>query len=100
MKLDGAVCENGNMLVVQAYSLPAWLKAKIEDEARMNERTASAELRVRLSASFGLRTDGMPIEVGGDGCGLKAAAPIGGAGCGLKPAAPIGGANGGPGDEA
>ena len=60
------MCENGNMLVVQAYSLPAWLKAKIDDEARRNERAASAELRVRLAASFGLRTDGMPLsEQGG-----------------------------------
>lgn len=68
--------ENGNALIVQAYSLPAWLKAKIEDEARRNERAASAELRVRLAASFGLRTDGTPLaehssanKAGGDAHG-------------------------------
>lgn len=89
MKLDGAVCENGNMLVVQAYSLPAWLKAKIGDEARLNERTASAELRVRLAASFGLRPDGTPMA-GGDAHG-----PEDGAAPRLDDEA-----NGGPGDEA
>lgn len=83
------MCENGNALVVQAYSLPGWLKAKIEDEARMNERAASAELRVRLAASFGLRTDGTPLA-GGDAHG-----PDDGAAPRLDD-----GANGGPGDEA
>jgi len=89
--------ENDNTLVVQAYSLPAWLKVKIEDEARMNERTASAELRVRLAASFGLRTDGMPlaehssaIKAGGDARG-----PEDGAAPRLDDEA-----TGGPGDEA
>lgn len=51
----------GSNLVVQAYSLPEWLKVRLEDEARNNERAASAELRVRLAASFGLRTDGTPL---------------------------------------
>ena len=81
--------KNDNTLIVQAYSLPSWLKAKIEDEARMNERAASAELRVRLAASVGLRTDGTPLA-GGDAHG-----PDDGAAPRLDD-----GANGGPGDEA
>lgn len=74
--------ENGSALVVQAYSLPGWLKAKIEEEARRNERAASAELRVRLAASFGMRTDGTPLAE------RSSAIKAGGE------------ANGGPGDEA
>ena len=81
--------KNDNTLIVQADSRPSWLKAKSEDEARMSERAASAELRVRLAASFGLRTDGTPLA-GGDAHG-----PDDGAAPRLDA-----GANGGPGDEA
>lgn len=70
----------GSNLVVQAYSLSEWLKVRLEDEARNNERAASAELRVRLAASFGLRTDGTPLaehssanKAGGDEHGTDVA---------------------------
>lgn len=58
--------EKDNTLVVRAYSMPAWLVSKLDDEAVRNERTASAEVRVRLATSFGLKTDGSSIaETGG-----------------------------------
>ena len=100
------MCEDGNMLVVQAYSLPAWLKAKVEDEARRNERAASAELRVRLAASFGLRTDGTQLaehssasKAGGDarGTDMRLGMPFAEHSSVIKAG---GDANGGPGDEA
>lgn len=94
------MCENGNALVVQAYSLPVWLKVKIEDEARRNERAASAELRVRLASSFGRRTDGMPLfehssdsKAGGEARGTDVAEHSSAIKAGVE-------ANGGPGDEA
>ena len=58
--------ENDNTLVVRAYSMPAWIVKKVDETAEQNERTASAEVRVRLATSFGLKTDGSPIaETGG-----------------------------------
>lgn len=56
--------EKDNTLIVRAYSMPTWLVIMLDDEAVRNERTASAEVRVRLAASFGLKTDGSPILAG------------------------------------
>ena len=53
--------ENDNTLIVRAYSMPVWLVTMLDDEAVRNERTASAEVRVRLATSFGRKTDGSPI---------------------------------------
>ena len=90
--------ENANTLIVRAYSMPAWLVVMLDDEAKRNERAASAEVRVRLAASFGLRTDGTAILAG-----PSPAIMAGGEAHGPDDwAAPRldDGANGGPGDEA
>lgn len=49
--------------VLRSYSMPAWLAGELQRSARMNERSESAEMRVRLARSFGRNVDGSPMTI-------------------------------------
>ena len=53
--------ENDNTLTVRAYSMPAWLVLKLDDEAVRNERTASGEGGGGLGPGVGRKTGGAPL---------------------------------------
>lgn len=55
------MAEADDKQVLRSYSMPAWLAGELQRSARMNDRSESAEMRVRLAGSFGRRADGSVI---------------------------------------
>lgn len=53
----------GSKLIVKSYAMPDWLVGEIARAAKVNDRSDSAEIRVRLAGSFGRRADGSAITV-------------------------------------
>ena len=52
-----------NGIIQKSYTLTVWLDQALSAAAAANERSDSAELRVRLAASFGKNPDGTPKAV-------------------------------------
>lgn len=52
----------GSKLIVKSYAMPDWLVGEIARSAKVNDRSDSAEIRMRLAGSFGRRVDGSVIE--------------------------------------
>lgn len=51
---------DSNAIVAKSYTITNWIDAALATAAKANERSESAELRVRLAASFGKNPDGTP----------------------------------------
>ena len=51
---------DSNAIVAKSYTITNWIDAALATAAKANERSESAELRVRLAARFGKNPDGTP----------------------------------------
>ncbi len=56
------MAEADDKQVLRSYSMPAWLAGELQRSARMNDRSESAEMRVRLAGSFRRNVDGSMME--------------------------------------